>query len=57
LRQDRRRQGAFLTPRGKRQLATLTRGMVEHERKFVSLFTARERRLLLPSLQRIIAAR
>jgi DNA-binding MarR family transcriptional regulator len=55
--EDRRRQGAYLTPKGKRHLVTLKREMLAHERKFVELFTAPEYRQLLAYLQRIFTAR
>ncbi len=47
----------WVTAKGRLQLTRLKRGMIEHERKFVRLFTAQERRQLLEYLQRIIFAR
>lgn len=50
---DRRRQGIFLTPVGRRGLKTLRRNMLAHEKRFTSRFTPAELRQLISMLRRI----
>lgn len=51
--EDRRRQGIFLTPAGKRACRSLKKEMLEHERKFVSRFSEQELRVLISLLRRL----
>jgi DNA-binding MarR family transcriptional regulator len=50
---DKRRQGIYLTPGGRRQLAKLRQQMLDHEARFTRLFTAEELSLLIAFLRRI----
>ena len=50
---DRRRQGIFLTPAGTRTCRALKKEMIDHERKFVSRYTAQERRTPIALLRRL----
>jgi DNA-binding MarR family transcriptional regulator len=52
-RDDRRRQGIFLTPAGRQKLTELKREVDQHDAKYKSLFKPEELRLLLTMLQRI----
>lgn len=51
--EDRRRQGIFLTAKGKKACRALKKEMLEHERKFVSRFTEQELRVLISLLRRL----
>jgi DNA-binding MarR family transcriptional regulator len=51
--EDRRRQGIFLTPAGKRACRSLKKEMIEHERKFVSRYSEQELRVLISLLRRL----
>ena len=50
---DRRRQDLFLTELGSRELVDLRREMLEHEAKFLQLFSRQELSLFFDFLQRI----
>lgn len=50
---DRRRQDVFLTTLGRHELATLRRDMLEHEAKFLNLFTRQELAQFFDYLRRI----
>lgn len=50
---DRRRQDLFLTARGRQNLTTLRREMLEHEARFTSLFTRQELSQFFAYLRRI----
>jgi len=50
---DRRRQELFLTSLGRHELAVLRRGMLEHEARFLRLFTRQELALFFEFLRRI----
>jgi DNA-binding MarR family transcriptional regulator len=52
-RDDRRRQGIFLTPAGRQKLAQLKQEVDSHDACFKELFTEDELQLLLTMLQRI----
>lgn len=51
--EDRRRHGLTVTPAGQAVYRELKREMIEHERKFVELYNARERKQLIELLQRL----
>jgi DNA-binding MarR family transcriptional regulator len=55
--EDRRRQGIFLTAAGDKIYKTLKREMLDHERKFVAQFSDAERKQLVNLLQRLHDAR
>lgn len=50
---DRRRQDLFLTPVGRHELAVLRREMIEHEARFINLFSRQELTLFFEFLRRI----
>jgi len=50
---DRRRQDIYLTPVGRQELANLRRDMLEHEAKFLNLFTRQELAQFFDYLRRI----
>ena len=50
---DKRRQDLFLTELGARELATLRKEMIEHEAKFLQLFSRQELALFFDFLRRI----
>ena len=50
---DRRRQDVFLTDTGRRELVTLRREMIEHEAKFLNLFSRQELAQFFDYLRRI----
>jgi DNA-binding MarR family transcriptional regulator len=54
-REDRRRHGLTVTSEGQKIYRELKREMIEHERKFVELFNATERKQLIALLQRLHA--
>lgn len=51
--EDRRRHGLTVTPAGQSVYRELKREMIEHERKFVERYNARERKQLVELLQRL----
>ncbi len=50
---DRRRQDLFLTPVGRHELVVLRREMIEHEGRFINLFSRQELTLFFEYLRRI----
>ncbi len=52
-RADRRRQDLYLTPQGRHELTTLRRDMLEHEARFINLFSRQELTLFFEFLRRI----
>ena len=50
---DRRRQGIYMAPAGRRALARLRKEMLEHEARFTRLFTEAELSQLFAYLRRI----
>ena len=52
-RADRRRQDLYLMAQGRHELATLRRDMLEHEARFINLFSRQELTLFFDFLRRI----
>ena len=52
-RADRRRQDLYLTPQGRHELTTLRRDMLEHEARFINLFSRQELTIFFEFLRRI----
>jgi DNA-binding MarR family transcriptional regulator len=52
-RADRRRQDLYLTAQGRHELTTLRRDMLEHEARFINLFSRQELTLFFEFLRRI----
>lgn len=52
-RADRRRQDLYLTSQGRHELATLRRDMLEHEARFINLFSRQELTIFFEFLRRI----
>jgi len=51
--EDRRRQGVYLTPEGRREVKRLREKMIEHERRFTRMFSPEELTQLIAYLRRI----